>query len=157
CAAIPGGVCRGRDPACARRPRGGSMTRDCRARGSCPSSRRWSPSCGPPVNGGTPHWCDFDRIDLRPQETPPEPGEEQGVASGAETVPGGGVASCRQTAVVQDPVDVLGRLVGAGDERDALARDVGDGAGEQRVVGAAEDERVAPGGPDGLQVPAYDL
>src|SRR5690606_1198422 len=86
-----------------------------------------------------------------------EPGEESGVAGGTEAVPGGGVATGRQAAVVQDAVDVLGRLVRAGHQRHPVARDVGDGAGEQWVVGAAQDERVASGVLDGLQVAADDL
>ena len=47
-----------------------------------------------------------------------------------------------QAAGDEHPVDVLGGLLRAGDQRDVVAEHVGDHAGQQRVVGAAEDQGV---------------
>ena len=56
----------------------------------------------------------------------------------------------------QSPVDVLGGFLGAGNQRDVLAHDEGDHAGQQRVVGAAEHHGVHPGGNERRQVVAGD-
>ena len=61
-----------------------------------------------------------------------------------------------QAAGRQGPVDVLGRFLGAGDEGDVLPHDVGDDAGEQRIVGAAQHHGVHTGGLERFQVLAGD-
>ena len=66
-----------------------------------------------------------------------------GVAGGGEAVVGRReVVGAQQVGVGEHPVDVLGGLLGRGDQRDAVAHDVGDDGGEQRVVRAAEHQGV---------------
>ena len=57
----------------------------------------------------------------------------------------------------EQPVDVLGGLLRARDEGDLLAHHVGDRSGEQRVVGAAEDQGVDAGGGERVEVLVRDL
>ena len=54
----------------------------------------------------------------------------------------GSPPAAHQVGTDEQLVDVLGALLGAADQGDAVADDVGDHAGEQRVVGAAEDQGV---------------
>ena len=58
---------------------------------------------------------------------------------------GRGVGITQQALAGQPAVDVLGGLLARGHQGDVLAHDVGDRADEQRVVGAAQDQRVHPG------------
>src|SRR3954451_12609254 len=62
-----------------------------------------------------------------------------GCAGGQEGVRRVALAA-HQVAADQELVDVLGALLRAADEGYLVADDVGDHAGEQRVVGAAEDQ-----------------
>ena len=59
--------------------------------------------------------------------------------------------------VEQFAVYILGGLIRGGNKGDVLAHDVGNHAGQQRVVGASEHERVDPGILEGLQVLASGL
>ena len=52
----------------------------------------------------------------------------------------------------QPRIYVLGGLLGAGDEHHVVARDPLDDAGEQRVVGTSEHERVDAGLPQREQI-----
>ena len=64
----------------------------------------------------------------------------------------GQVVGAQRAEVGQDAEDILGGLLGAGDEGHAVAHDVGDDAGQQRVVRAAEDEGVDAPRRDRLEV-----
>src|SRR5674476_1354526 len=49
-------------------------------------------------------------------------------------------------------VDVLGGLLGTGDEGDIITHDVGQDTGEQRIMSAAKDEGVNPLVDERLQI-----
>ena len=74
----------------------------------------------------------------------------------AGSLAAGGRAVTQQPAVGEHPVDVLGGLLGRGDESHRLAHHVLNDPGEQRVVGAAEDEGVDPAGADRVEVVVGD-
>ena len=66
---------------------------------------------------------------------------------------GGGPSSSRsRSARGEHAVDVLGGLLRAGDERDVVPHHQRDHAGEQRVVRAAQDDGVDPGGQQRVEV-----
>ena len=83
-----------------------------------------------------------------------EPKERIGRAGGAEHVPRRRrvVVGAQQVALGQHPVDLLGGLLGAGHQRHRVAHDDRQQPGEQRVVRAAEHERVDAGGVQRRQV-----
>ena len=68
----------------------------------------------------------------------------------------GSPAVAHQVAADEQLVDVLGALLRAADQRDVVTDDVGDDAGEQRVVRAAEDQGVDPGRDQRVEVVVGD-
>ncbi len=81
---------------------------------------------------------------LRAQEPAADPLELVGRARGGEVVRRL-AALPHQVGADEHLVDVLRALLGAADQRDVVAHHVGDDTGEQRVVRAAEDQRVDAG------------
>ena len=61
-------------------------------------------------------------------------------------------AVAHQARAGEQLVDVLGALLGAADQGDPVTHDVGDHAGEERVVGAAEDQGVDAVGDQRVEV-----
>ena len=59
----------------------------------------------------------------------------------------------QQATLGEHPVDVTSGLISTGDQRDLVAHHVRDDAGEQRVVGAPEDEGVDARLTQGVEIP----
>src|SRR5947208_434983 len=98
-------------------------------------------------------WCHADRSDLRAQEASSERLERRRVTGGEEPMHWRGAVRVAQEVVGrEDAINVLGRLLRAGHQRHVRAHDIGDDSGQQRIVRAAQDERVAAGLDDRREV-----
>lgn len=89
----------------------------------------------------------LDVVDEAAQQPGPDQLELLGVAGGEEPATRVASLGVDETACRQRPEGLPGALVGGGHEGDVVAEHVGDEAGEQRVVGAAENEGVDVRGP----------
>ena len=82
----------------------------------------------------------------------PDALERLRTASGQETVTGNPRLIMSQAAAGQHRVHVLGALLRAGHQADVVTKHVGDHTCQQRIVRAAQDQRVDIGLLQGLQI-----
>ena len=99
-----------------------------------------------------------DELQLGAEEAPADGRELLRLPRGEEPVRRRGQRGVPLEPVLDEqPVDVLGGLLGRRHQRHLVPHHVGDRPGEQRVVGAAEDQRVDALGDQRVEVAVRDL